>query len=538
MVSITIWARVATSFCLFMALLLTAFLLSGSTSETSGVRSLYNIELKWIEPTATTDSSTTSTTPLSVVMSVETEARTTTAPQRTTTRVSTRVATNTIPGEPLTADAAAAVTKRGLIVDAGTAVASLKTGGCETLVLRDGAQATGCVTLALRNAPEATALDTESPERARKRWERASANPPAGKGKRPHIVIPRGESTNNPNIHQILRFRDSSPSSTSNATILISYFGLCTYTPETQWQCNTHRAGANSSTILPPTLYALSKALQKTLSPVPPILAIMCLGLLLLTTVALALVNPLVGTRGRILGQVHLGVGLFAIVAGIFTAVLFWRTVIVVFAVLDGMQAEGNGGVIAEKGGSGIAVAWAAVFFEALGFLGTAWLVLCADEGEAGGDEEGTGGLSIFSRIFRRKDKEEEQAHELGEIIRQGGRNSPTFPQNVYPGLRGGDITIGPPLEVRRDVHPLRGTFQRERELSVGSVSSVSTLSDRSRLPGPAGAGGRQQSTISTISDVTTVRGASNAGRGRLESERYQSMRKGNSPFPGGWNKI
>ena len=213
--------------------------------------------------------------------------------------------------------------------------------------------------------------------------------------------------------------------------------------------------------------------------------------------------------------------------------------------ILNSVQEGKDGGVSARKGGSGIAIAWAAVFFEAVGFLGVVWLVL----GGIGTNRDGGGEsavLSIFSRVFG--GKKDEQGQELGEGMGRG-RNSPTFPQNVHPAPRSDDITIEAPVEVRRDVHPLRGNFQRgdhlssgvvdrgmERVLSVGSVSTVSALSDRGSVRGADG--GRQESTISTVSDMTAVMGAGSAGKGRLESERVQNMRRGNSPFPGGWNMI
>jgi len=467
--------------------------------------------------------------------------------------MSTRVATSTVSREPLTAEEVAAVRRRGLVASAWATPASGEDGR-RILTVRNGAEATGCGALVARDAAEATGAtglgevdgSTHEPERNFERWGGVNTHPPAGKGKRPHLVIPRAEYINNPTIHQILRPRASAPS--SNATILISYFGLCTYTPETLWRCTSRRTAANSSSLLPPPLHALSKALQKTLSPIPPIITIICLGLLLLTTITLAFVPPLSGIRWVILERVYLGVGLLTVVTGVFSAVLFYQSGLVAFAVLDSLHEGKPSGVSVRKGGSGIAVAWAAVFFEAVGALGVVWLVLYGP-GEAGTDEDGDGGstpLSIFSRVFG--GKKDEQGQELGEGVGRGS-NSPTFPQNVHPALRSGDITIGAPLEVRRDVHPLRGNFQPEnhlpsrradreveRVLSVGSVSTVSALSDRGSIRGADG--GRQGSAISAVSDMTTVREAGSAGRGRLESERVRNMRRGNAPFPGGWNMI
>jgi len=412
--------------------------------------------------------------------------------------------------------------------------------GSPTLAVRDGAEATGATGLGEIDR------SAHGPERNSERRGAVNAHPPAGKGKRPPLVIPRAEHTNNPTIHQIVRPR--APTPPSDATILISYFGLCTYTPETQWHCTSHRTTANSSSPLPPPLHALSRGLQKTLSPLPPILAIICLGLLLITTITLAFVTPLTGTLLVILERVYLGVGLSAVVIGAFSAVLFYQSGLVAFAVLDSVHGGRGGRISARRGGSGIAVAWAAVFFEAVGFLGIVWLVLYGSGG-GGTDRDGDGGsaaLSIFSRVFG--GKKDEQGQELGEGVGRG-RNSPTFPQSVHPAPRSRDITIGAPIEVRREVHPLRGNFQpenhlpsrgadrdMERMLSVGSVSTVSALSDRGSARGADG--GRQKSTISAVSDMTTVTGAGSAGRGRLGSERVQNMRRGNAPFPGGWNMI
>ncbi|PWW80146.1 hypothetical protein C7212DRAFT_340694 [Tuber magnatum] len=521
MVFITTWARVVTSFCLLMALILTAFLISGSTNESSGVRALYNIELKWTEPTTTTASPET-TALASVVLSIETETQTTTASQKTTTRLSSRVATSTVSRAPLTTEAMVAVTRGG-----------------GALAVRGPAVPTGAA------GPREVGGPVYEPERIFERRERANVHPPAGKGKRPHLTVPRTEHVSSPKIHQILRPRASQLY--SNATVLVSYFGLCTYTPETQWHCTSRRTVGNSSSPLPPPLHVLSKALQKALSPLPPILTITSLGLLLLMTIALIFVAPRAGTHRTILGQVYLGVGLLAVVAGVFSAVLFCQSGLLVFAVLDGMQLGGDGRVSVRKGGSGIAVAWAAVFFDAVGFLGVLWLVLFAsgditDRGSDGGSV----GSSIFARIFG--GKKDEQGQELEEDIGRG-RNSPDLPQDVHLGLRGGDITISAPMEVRRDVHPLRGNFRREshppsrevgggrgmeRTLSVGSVSSVSALSDSSSVRGANG--GRQESTISAVSDITTVAGS--AGGARLGNGGVQNMRRGNSPFPGGWNMI
>ena len=249
-----------------------------------------------------------------------------------------------------------------------------------------------------------------------------------------------------------------------------------------------------------------------------------------------------------ILERVYLGVGLSAVVIGVFSAVLFYQSGLVAFAVLDSVHGGRGGGLSARKGGSGIAVAWAAVFFEAVGFLGIVWLVLYGSGGGStdGDGDGGSAASSIFSRVFGRK--KDEQGQELGEGVGRG-RNSPTFPQRVHPAPRSGEITIGAPIEVRREVHPLRGNFEpenhppsrgadrdMERMLSVGSVSTVSALSDRGSARGADG--GRQESTISAVSDMTTVMGAGSAGRERLGSERVQNMRRGNSPFPGGWNMI
>ncbi|KAG0632855.1 hypothetical protein HOY80DRAFT_1026699 [Tuber brumale] len=540
MVFITAWARAATSFCLLMALILTAFLLSGSTNETTGVRALYNIELKWAEPTTTT-SSTATTTPASVLLGVEAKTPTATTPQKTTTRSSTRVATSTVDKESLAAKAAVVLPRRGLVGSTWATPASWG-GESQTLVVRDPAEATRAGELGKVGG------SMYEHEHNFERRGRVNIRPSAGEGKRPHLAIPRAEHINNPTIHQILRPRASSLS--SNTTILISYFGLCTYTPKTQWHCTSRRDAADPSSQIPPHLRSLSKALQKTLSPLPPILTIISLGLLLLTTIALAFVKPLQAAHRTILGQVYLGVGLLAVVAGVFSAVLFYQSGLVVFAVLDGMQVGGGGGVTARKGGSGIAVAWAAVLFEVVGFLCLVWLVLCASE-DASTDRDGDGGclgLSIFSRVFGRKKDGQDQ--ELGEDMARG-RNSPAIPEDVRPALRGGDITISAPMEVRREVHPLRGNFQREghpplrvvggergreRVLSASSVSSVSALSDSSSVRGADG--GRQESTISTVSDVTTIREVGGGGRGRMESERMQNLRRGNSPFPGGWNMI
>ena len=439
------------------------------------------------------------------------------------------MATSTVSREPLMEDAAAVVTRRGLA----------EATGCGMLVARDAAEAGA-------TGPGEVDRSTHEPERSSERWGGANTHLPAGKGKRPHLVIARAEHINNPTIHQILRPR--APAPPSDATVLISYFGLCTYTLETQWRCTSRRTTTNSSSILPPSLHTLSKALQKTLSPLPPILTIVCLGLLLLTTITLAFVTPLAGTRWTILEKVYLGIGLLAVVIGVFSAVLFHQSGLVASVILNSVQEGKGGGVSARKGGSGIAVAWAAVFFEAVGFLGIVWLVLCGSGG-TGTDRDGGGGsaaLSIFSRVFG--GKKDEQGQELGEGMGRG-RNSPTFPQNVPPAPRSDDITIEAPTEARRDVHPLRGNFQSEnhlssgginrgteRVLSVGSVSTVSALSDRGSVRGADG--GRQESTISTVSDMTAVMGAGSAGKGRLESDRVQNMRRGNSPFPGGWNMI
>ncbi|KAG0125733.1 hypothetical protein HOY82DRAFT_616159 [Tuber indicum] len=537
MIFMATWARAATSFCLLIALILTAFLLSGSTNETTGVRALYNVELKWAEPTTTTSSKAT-TIPLGVVHGVEAEIRIATTTQMTTTRPSARVATSTVHKEPLTSKTAGVLPRRGLV--AGTWATPASGGGSQTLAVRDPAEATGTAGLGEIGG------SMYEHEGYFERRGRVNIRP-TGKGKRSHLVIPRAEHISNPTIHQILRPR-ASPLS-SNATILISYFGLCTYTTKTQWHCTSHRGASDPSSPLPPRLRALSKALQKTLSPAPPILTIISLGLLLLMTIALIFVKPLGATR-KILGQVYLGVGLLAVVTGVFSAVLFYQSGLVVFAVLDGMQVNGGGGLTARKGGGGIAVAWAAVLFEAVGFLGLVWLVSCASE-DSSTDRDGDGGcmgLSVFGRVFGRK--KDDQGQELGENMARGG-NSLAVPENIHPALRSGNITISAPMEVRREVHPLRGNFQREnhpppgevgggretrRVLSASSVSSVSALSDSSSVRGVDG--GRYEGTISTVSDVSTVRGAGGGGRGRMESERAQNLRRGNSPFPGGWNMI
>ncbi|KAI5844485.1 hypothetical protein DFP73DRAFT_584935 [Morchella snyderi] len=181
--------------------------------------------------------------------------------------------------------------------------------------------------------------------------------------------------------------RDLQVQTDEGTTVLISYFGICSRSRSSLMSCVKSRTDPKKLDPSTIEIIRLGASIQGALSPYPPIIALTTQGVLTLLSIFTACRPGVVNLTSK-LGQLLALLAFSAFSLTFITAILFQFASSIVYGTLSTHPA-----VVPFKGGSGIALAWAAVLFAGLGMAG---VVLLLVTGGSGSHRQGNGRMKDF----------------------------------------------------------------------------------------------------------------------------------------------
>lgn len=272
--------------------------------------------------------------------------------------------------------------------------------------------------------------------------------------------IPVGKRGNDGQPKALPRALASASGDDEGSVVLVSYFGVCASNTTTGWSCTKKRHRAETLGGSPPKFLKLGGSLQGAISPLPPIIAVTLQGSLLILSCFLGFRSS-AGLHTK-LGKVFLLLSFAAFNASVFTAVLFQSAAGMIYSAFIASET-----MVVSKGSSGIALAWAGVFFTTLAMAGVILLALLADPPQETNNH--AGGLSLMSRVFDKGGQRERDIEMPPVRDTSVRRDGPSLVRNE-----------------RRDPHPQRGNSRPEApahkvysERVAGMRRGVSPFGDR-----------------------------------------------------------
>lgn len=234
-----------------------------------------------------------------------------------------------------------------------------------------------------------------------------------------------------------VRALDTTNNDDEGSIVIMSYFGVCASNTTTDWGCTKKRHQAGTIEGSPPKFLDLGRSLQGAISPVPPIIAVTLQGALMLFSLAFGFKSS-TNLRTR-LEKTFVILAFATFCASFFTAILFQSAAGMIYSAFTTSET-----IVVSKGSSGIALAWAGVFFTSLAMAGAIAIVLLADVPQNAKNNAKTSSMSNFFNRGARQERDIE------------------VPPAHHSSLRCKNLT--PASGEGRELHPQRGNLRPEAQ--------------------------------------------------------------------------